>query len=233
MTARTYGQMCPMTRALDVVGDRWSLLIVRDLLDAPRRFSELRSDLIGISPTLLSERLKALAEHDVLVHEAPLYRLTDRGRALTMVIAELGRWGLPMLELQHDSEKFHDHFRKLGLRFVVRREVLPARPFVVDVCIDDERFLVKVADSSVHPRGEICEYDPTVACDGRLSASLSSLYNVRNGWEQLGDLVERGVIRFTGPDWLTAALSAAITPGESPAAISTEQGAVSPSRAGS
>lgn len=98
--ARSYGDRCGIARALDVVGDRWALLVVRELLFGPKRFVQVRAGLPGVSPNVLSQRLRELEEaglvrRDVLEPPAsvPVYGLTARGRALEPVLLELGRWG--------------------------------------------------------------------------------------------------------------------------------------------
>jgi DNA-binding HxlR family transcriptional regulator len=97
---RTYGDRCGIARALDAVGDRWALLVVRELLLGPKRFTDLRAGLRKVSPDVLAQRLRDLEAHGV-VRRATLpppaasqvYELTDRGRELKPVILELGRWG--------------------------------------------------------------------------------------------------------------------------------------------
>ncbi len=100
MSARSYGQFCAIARALDVVGDRWTLLIVRELLAGPQTYASLESSLVGISSTLLSERLASMrAEGLVERNDAPQrsklvnYGLTDVGRELEPVLLALLRWG--------------------------------------------------------------------------------------------------------------------------------------------
>jgi DNA-binding HxlR family transcriptional regulator len=97
---KSYGQFCGLARSLDHVGDRWTLLIVRELLLGDRSFRELEEALPGISPSLLAQRLTVLTGDGVIArNDAPPrskrvdYRLTDVGRALEPVIAELIRWG--------------------------------------------------------------------------------------------------------------------------------------------
>ncbi len=100
MAKRTYGQLCAVARALDVLGERWTLLVVRELLFGPRRFKEVLEALPGIGPNLLSARLKALGEHGVVRRVALSrsggigYELTDAGRALEDVLLALARWEL-------------------------------------------------------------------------------------------------------------------------------------------
>src|SRR5438105_15117334 len=102
---RSYGQYCALARALDVIGDRWALLIVRELLlRGPSRYTDLRDGLPGIATNLLADRLRALEDADIVKREAApppvattLFRLTDRGERLKPAIMELGRWGAPLM----------------------------------------------------------------------------------------------------------------------------------------
>src|SRR5882762_9131790 len=99
-TKRTYGDACGIARALDVVGERWALLVVRELLLGPKRFTDLRAGLPNVSPDVLSQRLREL-ESAGLVRRRKLappagsrvYDLTDRGHQLEPVVLALGRWG--------------------------------------------------------------------------------------------------------------------------------------------
>src|ERR1700704_6818882 len=97
---RTYGDQCGVARALDVVGERWALLVVRELLLGPKRFTDLRSGLPHLSPDVLSQRLRELEGAGIVQRRklAPpaasrVYELTPRGRELEPVVLGLGRWG--------------------------------------------------------------------------------------------------------------------------------------------
>lgn len=102
--AKGYGQVCPVAKALDVVGERWTLLIVRDLLPGPARFQDLRAQLAGIPPKLLSDRLRVLEEEGVITREMysehpprASYALTERGRGLGLIVGALATWGRPFV----------------------------------------------------------------------------------------------------------------------------------------
>ena len=99
--SKPYDQTCPIARTLDIIGDRWTLLIVRDLFMGKTRFNEFLVSSPGLPSKLLSDRLKKLEQHDlverVVYSQHPLraeYRLTDQGRSLAPVIEEIVRWGL-------------------------------------------------------------------------------------------------------------------------------------------
>jgi DNA-binding HxlR family transcriptional regulator len=98
--AKRYNQSCPVAKTLEVIGDRWTLLVVRDLLRGTQRFQDLLGSLPGIAPNILSARLKLMEEHGLirrtLYSDHPPraeYALTDRGRELGMVVGALAAWG--------------------------------------------------------------------------------------------------------------------------------------------
>ena len=98
--ARTYADRCGIARALDVVGERWALLIVRELMLGPKRFTDLRAGLPRVAPDVLAQRLRELEEEGVVERStlpppaaSKVYALTEQGRALEPVLLALGRWG--------------------------------------------------------------------------------------------------------------------------------------------
>src|ERR1700722_14158038 len=100
MSTRRYDDPCGIARALDAVGERWALLVVRELIFGPKRFSQLRDGLHGVSPNVLSQRLRDLEEGGILRRDAldppaavAVYELTARGLALEPILLALGRWG--------------------------------------------------------------------------------------------------------------------------------------------
>lgn len=142
MTERkTYSQFCGLARSLDRVGDRWTLLIVRELLLGERTFRELQDALPGISPSLLTQRLNQLLEDEVVVrNEAPQrsrkvgYRLTDAGRSLQPVILELIRWGARWMYNGPAGDRVDPRWAPLALRALL--EDKPARRGRVHLDVD-------------------------------------------------------------------------------------------------
>ena len=90
---KSYGQFCALARAMDHVGDRWTLLLVRELLLGPARYGELSAALPGLATNLLAERLRQLVDDGLVQRVGVAYQLTPRGRGLEAVILELIRWG--------------------------------------------------------------------------------------------------------------------------------------------
>jgi DNA-binding HxlR family transcriptional regulator len=104
MTKRSFDQYCPIARSLEVVGERWSLLIVRELMLGPKRYTDLRRALPGMWTNLLANRLAQLEAAGVVIRRVlpppaarTVYDLTERGRQLEDVLFALGRWGFPLL----------------------------------------------------------------------------------------------------------------------------------------
>lgn len=139
---RTYGQYCGLARALDVVGDRWSLLVVRELLVGPLRFSELERGLPGIARNLLAERLKAL-ERSGLVKRGPVpgdargvrYALTDWGEKLRPAVRELAWWGGPLMKEVGDVH-MRGRWYVVGLDSVLAHRATPKRAILYEVRLD-------------------------------------------------------------------------------------------------
>ncbi|KJK58052.1 winged helix-turn-helix transcriptional regulator [Saccharothrix sp. ST-888] len=117
MSRRSYDQYCAVARALDAVGERWSLLIVRELLDGPRRYTDLHADLPGVSTDILAARLRQLESEGLAVRRrlerpanATVYQLTERGLALRQVVDALGAWGLAALGEPRPTDAVREHW---------------------------------------------------------------------------------------------------------------------------
>ena len=113
---RSYGEFCALARALDVVGDRWTLLIIRELAARPCRFRDLSEGLPGIAANLLAERLRLLQAEGVITHgQAATYRLTDRGKALGPALKALARWGVPLMARGRGQDEHRAHWLALAI----------------------------------------------------------------------------------------------------------------------
>jgi DNA-binding HxlR family transcriptional regulator len=139
---RSYAEYCSMAKSLDVVGDRWTLLIVRELLlrDACR-YTDLRNGLPGIATNLLADRLRELEEAGVVMREdAPppiattLFRLTPRGEELRPVVEALTFWGLPLMTDQRPEDAVRSHWLASALRLMLidRRPADPPVSLLLD-----------------------------------------------------------------------------------------------------
>jgi DNA-binding HxlR family transcriptional regulator len=154
---RTYGQFCALAKALDVVGDRWTLLIIRELMSWKRaRYTDLRSGLPGIASNLLSERLRELEENGIVTREeapppvaAALYTLTQRGQALEPVIRELGRWGAPLLGAAPKSDEVRGHWIGLPAELYLRDGAPNDPPVTLEVRTDGEPVTITTRNGSI------------------------------------------------------------------------------------
>ena len=156
-----YGQFCSVARAHEVLGGRWTLLIVRELLLGARRFSEICRGIPRISRTMLSERLQALIDLGVIVREVgaggPEYAVTEAGAQLEKHIRELGAWGQRWLPRRAELEDFDFEPLLLDMQRRVRREALPQQPMIVRFQIHGHRprfLLLRAGEVSV------CDHNP-------------------------------------------------------------------------
>lgn len=157
---RSYGQRCGLAKALEAVGDRWTLLIVRELLiRGSCRYTDLRNGLPGIATNLLAERLRELEDAGVLVREdAPppiatsLFKLTKRGLELEPAILQLGLWGAPLLADATKGEVLQPHWLVLPLKL----RLVDGKPHAPDICIElragDEPITISAAKGVIDVR---------------------------------------------------------------------------------
>jgi DNA-binding HxlR family transcriptional regulator len=132
MTGTRYHQFCALARAAEIIGERWTLLIIRELLISPVRFGDLAARLDGISPALLTARLDALIENGIVRRaslpppfKAQVYELTEVGRAVQPAIRELIRWGGRFLFPMRQDETFEPDWVLLALEAIARATPTP------------------------------------------------------------------------------------------------------------
>lgn len=141
---RTYAQFCAIAKGLDVIGDRWTLLIVRELLlRDSARYGELQRGLPGIATNLLAERLRAMEAADIVTRDGGRVRLTERGRALEPVVAAIARWGAPLLATSSPDDAFQGHWLVLPLRAHLRDGTPSRPPATLEVRTGDETVVVE------------------------------------------------------------------------------------------
>lgn len=150
---KTYGQFCGLARALDVVGDRWTLLVVRELLVGARTFREIQDGLPGIGPSLLTSRLSTLVEHGLVTRNAApprsravRYRLTDDGAALEPTVLELIRWGGRQMAVGPGSDRVDPRWTRLALRALLDGSAPGVRDAELRVESDGEPVAITVTD---------------------------------------------------------------------------------------
>jgi DNA-binding HxlR family transcriptional regulator len=157
---RSYKQRCGLAKALDVVGDRWTLLVVRELLiRGSCRYTDLRKGLPGIATNLLAERLRDLENAGIVVREeAPppiataLFRLSERGRELEGALLQLGRWGAPLLAHRARGETLQSHWLVLPLKLVLVDGRPEDPPINIELRAGSEPITVAVSNGAIDVR---------------------------------------------------------------------------------
>jgi DNA-binding HxlR family transcriptional regulator len=157
MARRRYPQYCPVARALEVVGERWTLLIVRELLLGPRRFTDLADGLPGIGSSVLAARLADLEQSGLVSKRtmpppaaSVVYELTDEASGLRPVLAALANWGMNLLGRPRTDDDVHGRWLVLGL--AVTAKPAPSIPDAIyELRIDDESFHVRSHDGHLRP----------------------------------------------------------------------------------
>ena len=151
---RNYGQYCGLAAALDVLGERWTLLVVRELLTGPCRYNEMLANLPGIGTNLLADRLKFLAQQEVILQrpqdgtKTRTYELTDKGESLRPAVLALARWGLGVLEAPEAEEFVRPRWGVLAVEAMIDSgRAGPDEQY--EFRLDDEVFHVSVADGAV------------------------------------------------------------------------------------
>jgi DNA-binding HxlR family transcriptional regulator len=153
---RSYGQHCTVARALDVVGERWTLLVVRELSTGPKRYKDLQEGLPGIGTNLLASRLKSLAGEGIVSRGtlpppagSSVYELTSLGRSLEPVMVELSRWGAGLMDSPREGDDLRPGWAAVAVRSAMAREVTGANPGTYELRIDGEPFHLRVGDGQV------------------------------------------------------------------------------------
>jgi DNA-binding HxlR family transcriptional regulator len=155
---RSYDEYCAIAKSLDVVGDRWTLLIVRELgLRGACRYTDLRNGLPGVASNLLAERLRELERAGVIAREhAPppiattLFRLTPRGEQLRPVLEDLIRWGLPLMTEQKPDDAVRSHWLAWALELMLTDRQPDAPPVTVELQTGDQPIVIETRDGTIH-----------------------------------------------------------------------------------
>jgi DNA-binding HxlR family transcriptional regulator len=179
MERRSYGDPCGVARALDAVGERWALLVVRELLLGPRRFSDLHRGLGAASQNVLSQRLRELEAAGIVRRRrlgpparSSAYELTERGAALEPILLELGRWGREQ-PMESTAELSVDALM-LALRTTFDPGAAGNLEASLALRVDDDELEVTVADGALAvTRGGAGGADATIRTDARTLRALA------------------------------------------------------------
>jgi DNA-binding HxlR family transcriptional regulator len=192
-----YGQYCPISRALDVLGERWTMMILRDMLTGTTRFNDLARGLPGLSRSLLSKRLRLLERAGIVERLDGQYLLTESGRELEPIVFGIGEWGARWTFGDPDPDELDPELLLWWMHTRLDTTELPDRRVVLHVRFTDHRprywFVVEDGEASV------CLSDPGYEVDVTITSDVSSLYQVWLGHLSIKRAMRDGRVTFDGP----------------------------------
>jgi DNA-binding HxlR family transcriptional regulator len=156
ISERSYNQYCGVARALDLVGERWALLIVRELVLGPKRFTDLRGGLPGIATNVLSNRLRQLERDGVVTRRqfpppapAQVYELTEYGRELVPIMLALGRWGASTMGPRTPAQSIRSEWLAVALQAFFDAEAAMGLTATVTLSLDGALFTLRIAQGQL------------------------------------------------------------------------------------
>lgn len=200
---RSYAQYCPVVRAVEILGDRWTLLIVRDMLVGATRFNELARGLPGLSRALLSRRLRQLLNAGLVIRTDDGYALTPAGVDLRPLVFGLAEWGARHAFGDPSPEELDPEVLMWWMHGRIDTETLTKRAVIQVEIADRRRTYWLVLDPG---EASVCYTDPGFEIDAVLSADLATLYRMWLGEIELLDAVRAGTISLTGARWIVRGL---------------------------
>jgi DNA-binding HxlR family transcriptional regulator len=196
---KQYGQFCSVARALDVLGDRWAMLVVRELLLGPKRYTDLLDGLPGVGTNVLAVRLRELEDAGIVTRQklpppapATVYTLTEDGRALRPVVDELARWGLRLM----DRPTRDDAMRTGWLVYSLAISTVPTgmrEGSELELRLGDEPHTLTVRDGRFEAR-QGAAASPTAVID----APAESLFRLATGQARRTELERSGRVAVNG-----------------------------------
>jgi DNA-binding HxlR family transcriptional regulator len=217
-----YGQFCPVAKAMELLDERWTMLVVRELLLGSRHFNDLRRGVPKMSPALLSKRLKSLTRAGVIerneIDGRTTYSLTECGKELTDVVEALGAWGVRWIG-ELGEEDLDPHLLMWDMRRTVPIEEWPRSRTTLGFHLDGvapkaARWWLVVSDGEA----DVCDFDPGYEVSGTVETSLRTLTRIWRGditWQHAlldGSVAVSGPaeVRRAIPKWVGQAALAAV-----------------------
>ena len=207
---KTYGQYCPIAKATEVLGERWSVLVLRELLIGSHRFNDIARGLPEMSRTLLTKRLRQFEETELLERVDSEYHLTPAGEDLRSIVFGLGDWTARWVltdpapeELDSEKTMWWGHSR-------INTSVLPKRRVVIEFHFtDDQRVYWIVAEPEIG--ASVCLTDPGFDVDVTVRTDVTTLSGLWQGRGTVADAQRRGDMKFAGPPALTRRMTEVLT----------------------
>jgi DNA-binding HxlR family transcriptional regulator len=203
-----YGQYCPISRAVEVLGERWSILIVRDLLLGTTRFNDLSRGLPGLSRSLLSRRLRQLELAGIVERRDDGYHPTEAGRDLQPLVFGLGAWGARWAFGPPRPEELDPELLMWWAHERIDPAAFPEGRVVLAFVLSAPRFQAWLVLDDAGP--SVCKADPGFAVDATVTSSVSTLYEVWLGRRPLLDAMRAGEVAVTGRREVASAVPRAL-----------------------
>ncbi len=197
-----HGQYCPVSRAVDLLGERWTMLIVRDLLVGTTRFNDLARGLPGLSRSLLTKRLRQLERAGLVNRLDGEYHLTEAGEALRPVLFGLGEWSARWIFGDPRPSELDAALLVWWMHTRIDATKLPARRIVLHVRFADDPHRYWIVVDANGP--SVCDVDPGFEVDVTITADIATLHRVWLGREPMTQAVRSGGLAFEGPRALTS-----------------------------
>lgn len=218
--ARGYAQHCALAHALDLIGERWTLLIVRELLVGPRRYTDLARGLVTVPTNVLATRLRELEDRGIVArHSLPepatqvvVYELTAEGALLSEAVAELAKWGLRTLPRKPETRVFRSRWLILAMEARFNGDAARGVNESYELQVNGDEpvhFTVRDGQGSGHPGPAA---DPVV----RASADAETLLALANGELSIEDSWQHGAVIDGEPDAIQRMLSILPPPAGAP-----------------
>ncbi|WP_328911057.1 winged helix-turn-helix transcriptional regulator [Streptomyces sp. NBC_00234] len=201
MDQRTYNQYCATARTLDLVGERWTLLLIRELLTGPKRFGDLQKSLRGMGTGLLAARMKHL-EREGLAHKVTLppparaqaYALTEAGEELGPAVLALARWGMKWaMGERRESETFHPGWAVLAMEACFDAEAAAGVRAVYEFRVGDEVFHVRVDRGTIEAL-----HGPAQHPDAVIEADDEAFVELAEGRSSLANAIKNKAVSASG-----------------------------------
>jgi DNA-binding HxlR family transcriptional regulator len=209
LAGRSYGDWCGVARSLDVLGERWALLVVRELLLGPKRFADLQHGLHNVSPNVLSRRLQALIQDGVVSRRqlgpptrVQLYELTEWGKELEPVLLHLGKWG-GLAKVPEERQLSVD-----SMMLGIKAAHVPERhkPAVYEVRLADETFALRITTDGIDIRRGTADQPSAIA-----ETDVRTFQALMTGERSIDDTCLSGDLRFVGAAQATKQLKALLS----------------------
>ena len=223
-----YGQFCPVAKATEIIGEKWTLLVLRELLLGTTRFNDFQRALSRMSPTLLAKRLRCLEECGIIIRKKLSgqrgyeYRLTAAGRELGPLIEVLAVWGMRWARSQLTDDELDVEFLMRELQRRLQTEYLPDGVTVICLMFDEltkHRTWWLLVDGEVV---DLCTDDPGKDVDLYISSSVRTIVEVWEGDVEIRTALRNGSVKTNGsrhlirtmPDWFGVCLYKEVHPGD-------------------